>query len=293
MNQIASTNPASTIPARGQLFAALNQGLQLNQYNLPDYIYRADLIPLNYSDYPQAQKINILNAAALQLTFAHGYPAFNESTPFWEQLPSEPMEAFNAFLIYLELPEKSAHENPVRMLPMIAELTKIPLEELTAYAHIYYWHYRSRAYDLFIIACHRKQRELRLMSIEGKHFKLAEEMLEKVQKIASRKLDDALLEEGDDDTKLKDLVDMSMKLVQIQRMSVGLSSTGNQQIDVNIPRHAQSNDVMQHVAKESSNNQASTTRSREMDQLLSNPDDLAAIQDLIVRLNAPKTNTGE
>lgn len=283
--QLPSTTSTSTLVERGKLFEVLNKQLAINQYHLPDYIFRADLVPLNFVEYPPEQRLNILNGAAIQLSFVHGYPALNETLPFWEQLPSEPHDAYNAFMIYLEFPEKSNHDNPVRMLPMIAEVTKIPLEDIAAYSHIYYWHQRAKAYDLFIVACHRKQREFRIMSIEGAHFKMADEMLAKIQKIASKKLDEAMDEEGDD-TKLKDVIDMAHKLVQIQRISVGLAANGNQQIDMG-PRHAPASDHMASIAKDETSH-VSTSRPIEMDKLLADESDLASIQDLIVRINSPK-----
>lgn len=293
--QTPSQNGGTPIPnkiidqslvAKGQLFKVLNAQLELNQYHLPNYIYRADLIPLNYREFPPEQKLNVLDAAALQISFMHGYPAFGDVVPIWEQLPSEPHEAFSAFMNFLELPENSKYDNPVRMLNALQTITSLALEEIEAYAHIYYWHQRSRAYDLFIVACHRKQREFRIMSIEGKHFVMAERMLDKVQRLADKKLDQALEDPDTDDTKIKDLVDMAHKLVQVQRISVGLAAAGTQQIDLG-PKHAPSNDVMQHVAKESGANQQ-TSRTAEMDNLLASPDDLAKVQDLIVRINSPK-----
>ncbi len=270
--------------ARGDLFRQLNLGLPLNQYNLPDFIYRVDMIPLNYGDYPADQKVQFMNAAALEVTFEHGYPALFESKPFWEKLPSEPEDAFNAFMIYLELPEKTAHDNPVRMLPMIAELTKIPLEDIVAYSHMYYWHWRGRAYDLFIIACHRKQRELRLMSVEGQHFKMAEKFLKRMETVIEAKFNQMESEEGAmDEIKLKDAVDSMQKLVQIQRISVGLSANGVTQFEG--PKHASSGDLMQHIAAESGKQEESSQRSPEMDRLLESPEDLARVQDLITRLH--------
>lgn len=280
----APNKPESTVAARGQLFQYLNTSLPINQYQLPDFVYRADLIPLNFSEYPPEQRVQIMDAASMEITFGHGYPALNEATPFWEKLPSEPEDAFNAFMVYLELPDKSSHNNPVRMLPMIAELTNIPLEDIVAYSHMYYWHHRGRAYDLFIIACHRKQREQRLMSIEGAHFKMAEDMLSKVQKLVDNKIAKMFADDDLDDFKLKDGIDSLQKLVTIQRISVGLPANGNTNIDLG-PRHGQATDLMQHVAAESNRVEESSQRSPEMDKLLANPEDLAAVQDLITRLH--------
>lgn len=288
-NNAVMGQQVSALVARGELFEQLNQSLQLNQYALPDYFFRADLIPLDIGSYDAKDKMQFLDGASTQITMDKGYPAQDRGgTPFWEQLPAEPADAYNAYMVWLELPEKSSHDNPVRMLPMIAEITQIPIEDITAYYNIFYWQYRSRAYDLFIIACHRKQREARIMTIEGHHFKMADELLRKVQVFANAKIDAAISEPDSDDTKLKDLVDMASKLVDIQRKSVGLSVNGNQQIDVNMPRHASAENIMSAVAKESQNTTQQLMRPAEMDALLASPDDLSAIQDLIVRMNTSK-----
>lgn len=279
---------------KGELFRLLNAQIPLNEYHIPEYIYRADLIPPNLNDYPAKVRNQFCEAATLHITFDHGYPAILETKPFWEQLPSEPYDAFNAFMVYLELPEKSNHQNPIRILPMIATLVGQPIEVVTEWCHMFYWHYRSRSYDLFIIACHRKQREQRIMSIEGKHFKQAEEYLEKVDKIIRTKLDLAINAIGSkdddgselDDIKLKEVVDIFERLAKIQRISVGLPANGATQIDTGL-RHATINDELKQVVKDSVGEATTATRRpAEMDKLLDNPEDLARIQDLITRHQA-------
>lgn len=277
---------------KGQLFRLLNQQIPLNEYQIPEYIYRADLIPENLGEMSPTLRNKFLEGAALPITFDHGYPALEETTPFWEKLPAESEDAFNAFMVYLEMPEKSQHENPVRLLPMIAEVTKVALGKVTEWCHMFYWHYRSRAYDLFLIVCHRKQREQRLMSIEGKHFQMAEKYLDKVGTILGYKLDSAISELGAaasegggelDELRIKDLTDIVEKLVKIQRISVGLPANGTTQIQSEGMRFATTNDQLKNIAKENSGTQTTSMRPPEMDKLLANPDDLAMMQDLIVR----------
>lgn len=278
--------------SKGDLFRVLNESIPLNEYHIPEYVYRADLIPQNYGEYPQKYKQQLLEAAAMPITFDHGYPALGETTPFWEQMPAEGHEAYNAFMVYLELPEKSNHDNPIRLLPMISQIIKRPLSEIVDWCHTFYWHYRSRAYDLFLIACHRKQREQRLMSIEGHHFKMAETFLNKINDIVVHKLDAAIMEiksPNDDGTgelqelRTKELVDMVEKLVKIQRISVGLPANGTTQIISEGPRHGTINDHLKAVAKDSAGEVSSTPRPPEMDKLLESTEDILLIQDLIVK----------
>lgn len=284
--------------SKGEIFRILNAQLPQNDMSVPDYIYRADLIPLDLIQLPTNHRVSILESAAIPLSFEHGYPAINESTPFWEQLPYEPHNAYQAFVVFLEMPQKSQAANPVRMLPMIAELTNIPLEDVAAYSHMYYWYARSRAYDLFIVACHHKQREQRIMSIEGAHFTMAEKQLEKIQKLTDAKLDRTLLSLSDpesgelDDVKLKDLVDMVQKLVQIQRVSVGLPAHGSSTYVQQENPHASIQDTYKDISQNANpTTNSDGKRSADMDALLENPEDLALIQNLVVRMqNATRTN---
>lgn len=279
---------------RSRVFRQLNMGLPLNEFKLPDHIYRADLIPLDIQSKPYEERRDILEAASIFLTFEHGYPAIDETTPLWERLPAESLNAYNAFVVFLELPETTSNENPIRLLPHIATLTQISLETIVEWCHTYYWHWRARAHDLFLIACHRKQREQRIMSIEGKHFSMAEKALNKINTLVEMKLDRELRDMEDDpnaetETKLKDLVDMANKLVGIQRVSVGLPSTGPSTVNLQLdgPRHTTAADSFKHIAKEGSGEETTSQRPAEMDALLANPDDLSRVQELLIRVQAP------
>jgi len=279
---------------KGDVFSSLSSHIPLNQFHLPDHIYRADLIPEDILQQSYEDRRLLLDSASIPLTFTHGYPALNETTPFWEQLPSEPHDAFDAYMLFLELPQKSNHDNPIRLLPMISELTKTPIDVITQWCHIYYWHWRSRAYDLFLVACHRKQREQRIMSIEGQHFKMAESLLEKANKLATLKLDQELqaFEEDQDsmtETKVKDLISTIKDLVAVQRISVGLPSGGPSSIALKLDtqRNQTAEETFKHIATEGAGEQKQQTRSQEMDVLLQNPDDLSSIQELLVRTLRP------
>lgn len=279
---------------KGEVFRILNTNIPLNQYHLPDHIYRADLVDANTLDLLPDQRAMVLDAAAMPITFDHGYPAILEHKPLWQILPCETEEAFAAFTTYLELPTDTNHENPIRLLPLIAEATRTAIEKITEWCHIYYWHWRGRAYDLFLLAAHRKQREQRIMSIEGKHFTEAESLLTKVVKLAHKKLDQDIraLEEDADaqiDSKLKELVAAAKDLVGIQRISVGLPAMGPSTINLQMDgaRHTTVSETFKHIAKEGSGEEAPRQRSAEMDTLLNNPDDLTKVQEMLIRLQRP------
>jgi hypothetical protein len=297
MNQLANINPNvpnAIVASKGDIFRILNQNIPLNNYHLPDHIYRADLVGQDVLSLSVKDKALVLESASMPITFDHGYPAINETTPMWEQLPCEPADAYNAYMVYLELPEKSQHDNPIRLLPLISTVTKIALKTITDWCHMYYWHWRARAYDLFLIAAHRKQREQRIMSIEGAHFKQADELLQKVQVLANRKLDQEINAYADDpdaqtESKLRDIIGMAKELIQIQRISVGLPANGISNINMQLdgPRHTTAGETFKHIAKESAGEDTPGQRSAEMDTLLANPDDLSAVQELMIKLHRP------
>jgi len=289
----ASSLATVTAQSKGDVFRVISQNIPLNNYRLPDYVYRADLVPEDILTLKQRDRSTILDGAALPVTFEHGYPAVGNN-PFWERLPAEPEDAYSAYMTFLELPEKSNSENPVRILTIIATLTGKALETISDWCHMYYWHFRSRAYDLFLIACHRKQREQRIMSIEGKHFTMAEQLLAQVSRLAELKLSNELKTLSQDpdaetETKTKDLIDMATKLVSVQRISVGLPSGGPEKLSVQMdgPRHTTVDETFKHIAKEGAGEEAPAQRSPEMDGLLRNPDDLSRIQELMIKLNNP------
>lgn len=297
--QIDQQLSTERVGAKGEIFRLLTQNLPINNYHLPEFIYRADMIPENIMGgsasgiSPEDRRI-ILEGAELPITFYHGYPAINETQPLWERLNYEPSEAYDSYLLYLELPEKSQHANPIRLLPHIAALTGHHISIVTEWCHIYYWHFRARAYDLFLAAAHRKQREQRIMSIEGKHFQYAEIALDKINGLLNSKLDKEIMEFAEDpmaetESKAKDLVSMAKELIAIQRISVGLPANGVEKLDITErgPRNAQSQEIYRHIAKEGAGEEQPQQRSAEMDHLLQNPEDLASIQQLLIRAQRP------
>lgn len=285
--------------SKGHIFRILAQSIPTTDYKTPEFIYRADLIPIDWftnPSYTNEERSDILNAATINVVFTHGYPAIDDTDPFWERLPGESDKAYNAFLSFLELPEKSDHENPIRLLPLIAQLIKEDVKQVQDWCYTFFWHWRARAYDLFLIAAHKKQREQRILSIEGRHFSIAEKILAKVDPLMLAKLDQEILaltssgddEEGGGEVKLKELADIMEKMVRIQRQSLGLS-TGSQVTVETGPKFARPEDQYKEIAKEGESEAASATRRPSgMDQLLSSPDDLSKIQELLIRQTHPE-----
>lgn len=281
--------------SKGNIFRRLNSSLELSEYGLPDYLYRSDLIPTDLFYRTPEVRNELLTSSIIPITWDHGYPATDDATPLWEQLPGEPREAYDVYLKYLELPQASNSNNPVRMLPLLAQATGISYEQLSEYSHMYYWRFRFRAYDLFLIVCHQKQREQRIMSIEGRHYSLAEKYLNKVDKILEARLEHDIQElvgGGDDgessihyDLKLKDLVDIVQKLTTIQRVSVGLPANGNDQSERALlgAKNQTVDDSFREIASHATPAKRANARPASMDALLADPKALEMAQQLILQ----------
>lgn len=278
--------------SKGEVFKQLSLTLNLNDFGIPDYIYQADLIPANLYDLGMRERTEVLETSIIPISWEHGYPSTPDHSPLWERLPAEPLDAYNAFIQYLELPQSSDSNHPVRMLPLLSQALGIPYSILSDYSHLYYWKVRFRAYDLFLLACHQKQKEQRIMSIEGRHYTMAENYLKKVDTILNKKLDQTIRELEDpesaeySDLKLKDLVDTVQKLTTIQRVSLGLAPNGNDSHSQNYGiggRFQSTDDAVKEIAAHSTPARKVDTRSAQMNHLLENPDDLMAAQELIIK----------
>jgi hypothetical protein len=77
--------------------------------------------------------------------------------------------------------------------------------------------------------------------------------------------------------------------VGIQRVAIGLPKAGPERLHVEMdgPRHTTVAETFKHLAKEGAGVEAPTYRSQEMDNLLASPEDLTAVQNLLIRVQRP------
>src|SRR5665213_54949 len=95
---------SSTLPKRALAFKTLNQDIPNNDFGLPQYYLRADLIPSDILDMDDAEKTDTVDMAAVELDYSQGFPVTPVGEPFWGCLPHEPVEAHRAFVAFLDLP---------------------------------------------------------------------------------------------------------------------------------------------------------------------------------------------
>ncbi len=297
---------------RGQLIEQLMKEVPLNDYGLPDYIYRADLLNeqefyrtiswaktqagtkvenaaqatttpnflrSRQSDdiglgvtYSPHELMEILDSARVELSYAEGFPALPSGRPFWTQLETEPKVAHEAFEAYIQLGGARQIHN----------LFQYDMSDLQEWFNTYYWNYRVVAFDLYRIAHHKKIQLQRLLDVQNKHYAMAERYLGTVSRYLDGVSDEEMERIGPEKA-----VNMMEKLVKIQRMSVGLSATGNERAE-ELQKVQPVNIIMAQV----SGDRQRVQKVDDVDLLMDNPDAIDAAQELIIKMQHNQLTDG-
>ena len=206
----------SAIKDRISLIEQLYRTIPHNHLNLPEFIYRPDLLnPHDFNVIPDASRAHELQqqlaTAIVHISYAQGFPALSNTTPFWGTLPWETNEQWMALTEFLELPGiRSLHS-----------MTSLPPEDLAEWYTLNYWGPRAKAFDLFKAAHHQRQRIKRIMEVENDHFEKAGKLLAKVAKRIDNMSDDDI-----NNIEPLQAATIMEKLVKVQRVSLGLSAVG-------------------------------------------------------------------
>lgn len=198
-----------------------------NDQGLPvAYIDAATLVGLSNTDDPLE--------AAVPLSYLEGYPALN-GLPFWERLESEPLDEYELFKVYRDLPFDPTNPDGIRSITRVASraaASKVSFSSpsfLYALAKIYHWYSRARAFDIYhrLVLETRRQREIEIM--ENTHAKAA-------QKLFDIALD--YFQRHTEELSGKTAVEVLKFASQLHRLSLGLfpdkpgtgTGTGNQDL---------------------------------------------------------------
>lgn len=267
---ILRTIDITKLEGRADFIRSLTLGIPENEFNLPQYIYRADFLDVSWigrNDWPTNIQ-DTLAAATVYLNYEQGFPIFRNGMPFWAKMDYESVEAYTAFTKYLEQPGARTFHGMPEFVPDL----------LVEWHSTYYWSYRARAYDLFKAAHHQRMREQRILGMQDSHYTQAEKVLGRVTKAIESISDEDLKEVGADK-----LVGMLDRLVKVQRISVGLSAQG-----ANTDADTAKSTSFELAIRQVANNSGATRKdndSAETDMLLSDPEALMQAQELILKVN--------
>lgn len=253
----------------------LSKQIPTNEYQLPTFFYRSDLLPQNLDRMSQDD----VDLAAVTLYYEDGYPTFGKSRAqiFWNQLPHEPYEAFSLFQRYLD----QAEDIGLRQLQMLSMDNNISLDRVSAYALEYYWGSRSRAYDLFQVAAERKRRELRVRKTEDKHFQMAGAL---IQQITS-----TIEEQGETffrNLAPREALDALARLITVQRISMGEHQNGTAKLagQVDAMAGASGSDIMRDLTKNIAQGSGAAGIDNNLRALMSDPQFALQAQSLIIQV---------
>lgn len=260
--------------SRGEVISHLSRTIPANEYGLPLFYFRSDLLDLDkavaYGHISQTES----DGAVTPLGYADGFPTLQNGSPFWKRLPHEPQNTYMAFCRFLEL----AEEEGIRLLDSLAEQESLSIEQLREWSYEFYWSSRARAYDLFIVAADAKRRENRVRKSENRHYNKAGELLEKI----------LLRFENEEDLvnqlSSKDLLDAFEQMVKIQRLSLGLTGANASTINKELSAPATSVEViLRQLTKNVGSGENAEDQANRLALLMSDENTALQIQELIVK----------
>lgn len=269
---------------RVRIFTTLNNEIPTNEYGLPEYIYRADLVPADLNDLEFTERDRTLHSAAIELSYREGYPTLSTGRPFWARMEFEPEVLYSAFEAYLNM----ASEYGVRGLEVLSGEPGINLsmQRLSEAFTYFYWAPRCRAFDLFRVAAYQKVREARIMRTSDRHYLEAERLLTSLTKFFTEVDEDGNL------TWLKDLtpgvaVTCYEKLAKLQRIALDLPAHGSSSPqEGDIPQNAHLEVILRGIAQKADGDLADVRSRTQTDigLLLENPEAARLAQELIIKV---------
>lgn len=279
------------------LMEQLNKTIPHNEYDLPDFIYRADLLDHEYvasalkglhnrsiqdptttailppanGAGPSAQDIQAhLDAAIVRLDYAEGFPTLPDGMPLWSKLDWEVDTDYQMFIAYLESGVDRA----------LHKLIAWSLDELKVAYHVYMWEVRVKCFDMYKVAQAAKIKLRRMLDTDDSQYKRSEKFLAKIETVLDQFNNDEIKEVGFDKL-LKSFGD----LMKIQRVAAGLPVNGPPSSD-EVVRAPTTNIIMQQIAQ--TNPQKTEEEGENLDLLTEDPATLALAQDFILRSQKAK-----
>jgi hypothetical protein len=260
--------------SRDQAVAYLSKTIDTNQYGLPQYFIRSDLLNLQGDAISQDD----IDAASVGLHYHDGYPTLENGQAFWNQLPHEPSASFRLFLKYVE----QAEEQGIRQLDLLAVAENEQLQNLRSLYNEFYWSTRARAYDLFNTAAELRKRQMRIRSMENKHFDLAQKRMDELLS----KFED---KEWFEELNAKEAIEAIVELAKLQRLSVGLTGNNASSLPKNpMPEGASVEHIMEQLTRGANMSQDSgDSFHAKLTSLLNDPESGMQVQEAILRFGRP------
>lgn len=251
-----------------------------------------------------------LRNAFMPLDFMEGFPTFRNGDPFWLQLIYEPAEAYHAFHRYLQMSATAAADMPSFVNTSSVHLKKTAAgatgfrsiaklaaemqssdsellsfqEQLKVWSEMYYWEWRAKAYDHFRVARHRQQQEIRAIETQDSHYSMARRITAKLLEYVEHN------EDFMDQMTPKVAFDGLKLATALERVSAGLPASGPLREDSEGNMRVTSMEMtMRRIGQSSKGNEeeiAQDDGSALLTKALESPQDLAVLQEMILRVHS-------
>lgn len=257
---------------KADIIAELATRIPQNEFGLPDFFFRSDLIQGKQLDDAD------IDAAAVGLFYYDGYPTLENGSSFWNQLPHEPYTAFQLFQAYLD----QAEDIGIRQFDLLAAQENKTLQEISDLAKEFFWQARSRAYDMFIVAANAKKRQRRIMKMEDEHYDATDKLRKKLMGRFEGDFDDWI-----EELTAKEAIEALAELVKIQRASVGLVGQHASSTSRDLAPGESTESVLRKLANQNANSQVQGGDFAQLlRNMLDNPEEGATVQAAILQITA-------
>ena len=248
----------------------LSKDVPNNEYGLPVYFLRSDLLPYPLTTLTTAD----VDPATVELDYSEGYPTYSNGKIFWQQLPHEPFSDFLLFQKYLD----QAMELGIRQIQLLAMDNGMSLQKVSDCAKEYLWTVRARAFDLFQVAAEKKRRELRARQVESRDYEMAGQL---IAQLLAKFEDPDYINTMSPNEAVKALID----LAKLRRISLGLSANGNAGAAADNPNSgATAEFIMRNITKSIGSGEDQGGLTPELISMMSDPNFTMQAQELIFRV---------
>lgn len=284
---------ANVPQTREDVFRQATASTPTNDFGLPIFVYRPDLLPEDLYTRTEDERLNILGSSTVDIIYDEGFPTFADGTAFWSRMNFEPDDSYERFKVYLEMGDKVGArrlEDLFFDLDAMGGSTAAALMDGNARKAIkddfiyYNWAARCKAYDLFKVVAHHKLRERRILTTTDRHFLEAEKLLGRAVKY----LDNIDWDSDESDMNPKLALDILDKMAKLQRTSLGMSAHGHAAGEnSDTAKNADVSVVLRQVAAGAQDPNAGSNQANQagdLSVLLNDPEMAGMAQELIIKV---------
>ncbi len=234
-----------------------------------------------------------LKAAFVPLHYDEGYPMLPDGRPIWERYDFEPMDLYTCFQCFLQM---TAVQEGVRSLTDLCDvMVSNEILEVNGFDALQYpakfkalyttygWGIRTRSYDLYRVAAHRKKQELRQIETQDAHYGSSKRLMAKL-------LDYMESEEDFWDLMTPKVAESLYKtLTGAQRVAAGLPATAPLSVakDGSVVGPQSIEMILRTMTKSSTEQEVLSDQGdmRLTSRILENPETTELVQELIIKMS--------